>query len=234
MKNQMYNNIFEIIKNKIDSENIFQPILFLWENLEVLNNEIQNLVYKLFEYYEIDKNNLYKLVDNNEKIKISELRDFISKSNIKSSFKFQVFLIENISRATLESANASLKFLEEPWLGNIIFLTNASESWILETILSRVQIMDVFTNLTNKKNEFYFNLIDEYINKKNTNLIKYFFADKKLEKSEYIDFLNTFLLYIKQNLVFVDLADQVVESLNLIQKNNVLPKYEIDKLLLKI
>lgn len=234
MKSQMNNNIFEIIKNKIDSWNTFQPILFLWENLEILNNEIQNLVYKLFEYYEIDKNNLYKLADNNEKIKISELRDFISKSNIKSSYNFQVFLIENISRTTLESANASLKFLEEPGNGNIVFLTNASESWIIETILSRVQIIDVSTNKINKKNEFYFNLIDEYVKRKNTNLIKYFFADKKIEKNEYIEFLNTFLIYIKQNLVFVELADQIVESLNLIQKNNVLPKYEIDKLLLKI
>jgi DNA polymerase III gamma/tau subunit len=57
---------------------------------------------------------LHIFPDNNEKIKIQELRNFIAHSYIKSSYRFQVFLIENISRATLESFNASLKFLEEP------------------------------------------------------------------------------------------------------------------------
>lgn len=64
--------------------------------------------------------------------------------------------------------------------------------------------------------------------------MKYFFQDKKIEKQEYIDFLQTFLLYIKENLVYTDLIEQISESILLIEKNNVLPKYEIDKLLLKI
>jgi hypothetical protein len=36
-----------------------------------------------------------------------------------------------------------LKFFEEPDITNIIFLTNASESGILDTILSRVQIIEL-------------------------------------------------------------------------------------------
>jgi len=72
------------------------------------------LIEELFVYYKVDKNFFYKLVDNNEKIKIAQVRNFISKSNIKSSFKFQIFLIENISRMNKESFNACLKFFEEP------------------------------------------------------------------------------------------------------------------------
>jgi DNA polymerase III gamma/tau subunit len=53
-------------------------------------------------------------VDSNEKIKINELREFILKSTIKPPFQFQIFLIEDISRMTLESSHACLKFLEEP------------------------------------------------------------------------------------------------------------------------
>lgn len=228
------NNILEKIKNKIDVWGIFQPILFLWENIELLNKNINSLIEELFIYYKVDKNCFYKLSDNNEKIKIAQVRDFVSKSNIKSSFKFQIFLIENISRMNIESFNSCLKFLEEPWNGNIVFLTNTSESWILDTVLSRVQII----NLTSKKvvshNDFYLKLIDDYLKAKNTDLLKYFYNDKKISKDDYISFLNTFLFYIKTNLVYTNLVDNIEESLNLIQKNNVIAKYEIDKILLKM
>lgn len=228
------NNFLEIIKRKIDNGWNLQPILFLWENSEILNIEVNNLILELFKHFEVDKNNFFVLQDNNEKIKISHLREFIQKSFVKPTWKFQIFLIENISRFTLESANSALKFLEEPGEWNIIFLTNTSESQILETILSRVQTVNILSKTNILKNEFFYMLIDDFLNRKNENLIKYFFADKKLEKDEYIKFLNTFLLYIKQNLVYIELLDQIEESLNLIVKNNVLAKYEIDKLLLKL
>ncbi|MGE4444261.1 MAG: hypothetical protein AB7E37_04685 [Candidatus Altimarinota bacterium] len=230
----MNNDIFQKLQEKIDAGGIFQPVLFLGENLELLNSQVKNIIFDLFEYYQIDKNNLYVLSDNNEKIKIQLLREFIAKSNIKSSYAFQVFFIENISRATLESFNAALKFLEEPGMGNIVIVTSQSESSIPETVLSRLQTINLFSSIKNKKNDFFYQLIDEYISQKNTNILKYFFQDKKIEKQDYIDFLETFFLYIKEKMVYVELLDQISESLLLIQKNNVLPKYEIDKLFLKM
>lgn len=231
---KMNNEIFQKLQQKIDAGWVFQPVLFLWENLELLNSQVKNIIFDLFQHYQIDKNNLYVLADNNEKIKIQIFREFSAKSNIKSSYAFQVFLIENISRATLESFNASLKFLEEPGLWNIVIVTSQSESSIPETVLSRLQIINLFSSVQGKKNEFFYQLIDEYISKKNTNILKYFFQDKKLEKQDYIDFLETFFLYIKENMIYIELLDQISESLLLIQKNNVLPKYEIDKLFLKM
>lgn len=230
----MKNNILDIIKTKIDSGLIFQPILFLWENHELLSHKIHSLIDDLFVYYKVDKNYLYTLNIAGEKIKIIQVRDFISKSDIKSSFKFQLFLIEDISRMSPEGFHACLKFLEEPWFWNIIFLTNTSESWILDTVLSRVQIIHLFSETKLIYNEFFLTLIDDFIQQKNSNLIKYFFNDKKINKEDYIHFLHSFLYYIKMNLVYVDLLDQIEDSLHLIQKNNVLPKYEIDKLLLKL
>lgn len=231
---KMNNEIFHKLTQKIDTGWIFQPVLFLWDNIELLNMQVKGIIFELFWHYHIDKNHLHIFPDNNEKIKIQELRNFIAHSYIKSSYRFQVFLIENISRATLESFNASLKFLEEPWEWNIVFLTNTSQSWIPETVLSRLHIIDQFSPWIKEKNQFFFLLIDEYIKKKNLNLMKYFFQDKKIEKQEYIDFLQTFLLYIKENLVYTHLMEQISESILLIEKNNVLPKYEIDKLILKI
>ena len=230
----MNNEIYEKIKWKIIAGWIFQPILFLWWNDEMLNKEINDICLKLFSDFEVDKNSFYKLENNDEKIKISQVREFISKSSVKSSFKFQIFLIENISRMNTEWFNASLKFLEEPGVWNIVFLTNKSESWVLDTILSRVVIINLDINTKSQKNEFFDKMINDYTNKKNLNLISYFFNDKKIEKQDYIDFLETFLLYIKTHLIYTELISQIEESLNLILKNNVLPKYEIDKIIAKI
>lgn len=206
----------------------------LWENTQLLNTTIHTLIEEIFEYYTVDKNYFYTLHDDGEKIKITQMRDFISQWNIKSSFLFQVFFIENIGRATVQSLQSCLKFFEEPWVWNIIIMTNTSESGILETILSRVQIIQFFSHNNFITNDFFFDLIDDYIYKKNVNLLQYFFHDKKITKQDYIDFLHTFIFYIKTNFVLIHLLDQIEESLHLIQKNNVLPKYEIDRLLLKL
>ena len=225
--------ILSMIKQKIENNTNFQPILFLWEN-KLLEPTLEYIISNLFSYFEVDKNSIYKLLDDWNSLKISNVREFVLKWNVKSSYRFQIFVIENIQRLTLESSNSLLKFLEEPWVWNIIFLTSNSSSMILDTILSRVLSIDLRWNKVFEKNEFYLNLIDDYINKKNANLLKYFFDDKKLEKTDYITFFENFIYYIKTNLVYTDLLESIEESINLINKNNVLPKYEIDKILIKL
>ncbi len=225
--------ILSMIKQKIENNTNFQPILFLWEN-KLLEPTLEYIISNLFSYFEVDKNSIYKLLDDWNSLKISNVREFVLKWNVKSSYRFQIFVIENIQRLTLESSNSLLKFLEEPWVWNIIFLTSNSSSMILDTILSRVLSIDLRGNKVFEKNEFYLNLIDDYINKKNANLLKYFFDDKKLEKTDYIIFFENFIYYIKTNLVYTDLLESIEESINLINKNNVLPKYEIDKILIKL
>ena len=225
--------ILSMIKQKIENNTNFQPILFLWEN-KLLEPTLEYIISNLFSHFEVDKNSIYKLLDDWNSLKISNVREFVLKWNVKSSYRFQIFVIENIQRLTLESSNSLLKFLEEPWVWNIIFLTSNSSSMILDTILSRVLSIDLRWNKVFEKNEFYLNLIDDYINKKNANLLKYFFDDKKLEKTDYITFFENFIYYIKTNLVYTDLLENIEESINLINKNNVLPKYEIDKILIKL
>ena len=227
------NKILESIKQKIDKNSIFQPILFIWNNINSWLI-IEFLTKELFSFYQVDKNSIYKLVDDSESIKIAQIREFIQKWNIKSSFKFQFFVVENIQRLTLESSNSLLKFLEEPWIWNIIFLTSPSTSLILETILSRVLVVDLDFEKVFEKNEFYYTLINDYLNKTNPNLIKYFFDDKSLQKQDYISLFENFIFYIKTNLIYIELLDQLSNSINLISNNNVIPKYEFDKLLISI
>lgn len=227
-------DLFDIVSQKIQKSSIFQPILFVWNNRDKLDIELNNLIWKLFSTFEVDKNNIYKLEDDGETIKIDVIRNFIAKSNVRSSYKFQIFLIENISRFTLQSANATLKFLEEPWDGNIIFLTNSSESWILETILSRVSIVNIFWKEVNKKNDFYYDLINNFVFKKSNSLLYYFFDDKKIQKEDYLAFLHNLIIYIKENLVFIDLLSDIENAINLVEKNSVSPKYLVDRIIINL
>lgn len=227
-------DLFELLKEKIEKSSHIQPILFVWNNKDKIEIELNNLISNLFSFFEVDKNSIYKLEDNWETLKIEEIRNFVSKANIKSSFRFQIFLIENISRFTLQSANATLKFLEEPGEWNIIFLTNNSESWILETILSRVTLVNIFSKELNKKNEFYYDLINNFVSKESNSLLYYFFDDKKIQKEDYLSFLHNLIIYIKENLVLIDLLPDIENAINLIEKWSVSPKYLIDRIIINL
>lgn len=232
--NQQISLIFDRISQKIQWGETIQPILFLSENKEILSFQIHAFIDALLLKYDIDKNALFVLSDTQESLKIQEMRTFISHSYIKSHHLFQVFFIEQVSRMTLESFNSSLKFFEEPWVGNIIFLTNTSESWILDTILSRVQTIYLHSQLWERISEQYYLYIDDYLQKKNVQLLHYFFTEKNLTKQDYILFFETFLYYIKKNQEYYFLLSEIQNALHLIHKNNVLPKNEFDRLLLKI
>lgn len=226
---KLANNILEKIKK---GEEI-SPFLFIDKNLEIANSEIKNLAFNILENLKIPKVFLYVFEDNAEKIKVEEIRRFTEKSNTKTSYKIQIFFIENISRLTIWAGNSLLKFLEEPWNQNLIFLSSTWENNILETILSRVQIINFWWTKKKKENLFFLDLIKNYINSKNTELITYFFKNK-LEKSEYINFLENLIIYAKENLVFIHYLDELLEDINLIEKNNVNAKYIVDKWILKI
>ena len=228
----LQNKIIEKIKNGEE----LSPFLFVAKNQELLNKKVETLALNIFNYFKIPKINLIKLEDNGEKVKISEIKEFIKKSELKNPYWFQIFLIENISRFTLQAANACLKFFEEPGKQNIIFLTNSQEFWILETILSRVQIINLNKEvLFSKKeeNQFYFNLLDNYLKNKNSEIFAYFFRNK-LEKEELIDFLENLILYAKKNFVFLDLLEEIDEDINLIKSNNLNARGIVDKYLLSL
>lgn len=229
----MNKNLIENIKEQIKKGEQISPFLFLGKNKELLNSNIKNIALELLKNFEIPNNYLYIFEDNNEKIKIKEIKDFIELSNSRPAYKFQIFFIENISRLNNNSGNSLLKFFEEPWVSNLIFLTNDSESSILETILSRVQTIDLWWVIQNKRNDFYINLLKWYKQDNSLEIISYFFRNK-LEKQDYINFLENLILFSKENNIFISFLSEIEEDINWIKNNNVNAKYIVDKWLLKI
>ena len=209
------------------------PFLFLGKNNDLLNSQVKDLALDLLLEYNIPSSYLYTFEDNWEKIKIKDMKSFVEFSNSKPPYKFQMFFIENISRFTISAWNSLLKFFEEPDVTNIIFLTNISESWILDTILSRVQTINLWWVEKIKKDDFLFSMLKNYIEKRDTEILSYYFRTK-LEKEEYINLLENIIIYSKENLVLIDYLEEIDEDINAIKQNNVMAKYVADKWLMKI
>ncbi|MDD2907920.1 MAG: hypothetical protein PHH98_04735 [Candidatus Gracilibacteria bacterium] len=226
-------NTISKISEKIKKGGEVSPFLFMGKNIDLLNEKVENIAKTLLREFEIPNVYLYIFKDDGEKIKVKEIKNFIEFSNSKSPFTFQIFLIENISRLTPTSSNSLLKFFEEPGIGNIIFTTNVGENNILETILSRVQTIDLNIGSIKKDNSFYLSLIKNYLSNESNEIISYFFKNK-LEKQDYIEFLENLIIYSKNNLTFINYLEDINEDINGIKQNNLNAKYVVDKWILKI
>ncbi len=229
MEHDLINNIIE----KINKKEELAPFLFLAYPINEVNKKVYELAVKLCEILNVNKNYIFSFQESEWKIKVKDLKDFLENIFITPNFKAQFFIIENIAKMTQESANSSLKIFEETPIWNIIFLTNESEANILDTILSRCTIINLNKWDENIKNEFYYNMIDEYIKNINLALLNYIFKEK-IEKEEYIKILKNMILYFKENKIYLNLIWEINEDINWIQNNNFLAKYVLDKYIFKI
>lgn len=229
----MQNNLIISILEKIERKEWISPFLFLWQWINEINQKVDEISSELAIQLWISNNYIYVFKDNLEKIKVENIKEFLEKVFIVPSFWAQIFIIENISRMTDQSANSCLKIFEEAPFWNIIFLTNESESSILETILSRCTSINLNSSKYQNRNEKYYNMIDDYVRWIDHDLASFVFKEK-LEKEEYIKILKTMILYFKEKHIFLDMIWEINEDLNWIQKNNVLAKYIVDKYIFKI
>lgn len=106
----------------------------------------------------------FKLLDASKqtiKVKdIEELQEFLSSSSLESKKK-KIYIINCLENCSKETVNALLKTLEEPHQNTYAFITTQNESKILQTILSRCQILNLLpTNKEIIKNELLENGID--------------------------------------------------------------------------
>lgn len=99
----------------------------------------------------IDENNFseVKIIDTeNNIIKKEELMDLQEEFNKKAIYGYKkIYIINNAWKLNLNSSNAILKFLEEPHEGIIAILVTDNKYQLLNTIVSRCQIISLNNNL---------------------------------------------------------------------------------------
>lgn len=229
----MLNNLLIKLKTKIKQGASNSPCLFLWSNIELINSKVKDFSNELLNEFGIPKSYLYIFENDSSKIKIKDIKNFVELSKTKSTYKFQIFLIENIWNLTIKAWNSLLKILEEPWVDNIFFLTSTWENSILETILSRVQIINLWNNKILQKSTFYYDLIEKYKKNNNKEIFSYFYLNK-LDKEEYIIFLENLILFFKKNISEINLKNiwEIDSDINWIKQNNLLAKNIVDKWLM--
>lgn len=231
----MKNNFKQNLIQKIKEWQEITPFLFLWDKKELVLEQVELLAYFLCEHFFVDKNNIfYFSLGDEAHIKLDAIKNFLAPVYQKSNFAFQIFIIEDIEKMTRESANACLKIFEEPWVGNLIFLTSRSESGILDTILSRVSTVSLESEKSVLEPWEYFIFIKHFIEKGDTELLHYLYGKKSIEKEDAISFLLDIFLYLKESGHDFTKFSRLEEDLNGLKKNNLLPKYIIDKYLIKL
>ncbi len=227
-KNLRMQTNFQHITEQIETGGSLSPFLFLSQNLELLDTSLHSFIHELLNKHQIDTQSLFTLPDTWESIKIKEIREFINYWNTKPRFAFQIFFIENISRMTTQAANAALKFFEEPWEGNIIFLTSNSESEILDTVLSRVQKIRIQNNREASVRAEYYDMVYNYFTRWDIGLVTYLYTTK-LEKQEYSDMLRAVFEFVRTTRRYTHVLDELERDIQWITKNNLNGKYVIDK-----
>ncbi len=224
-------DLYPFICEAIRKGQVLAPFLFVWPNQELVNAKIRELTGWLLSEHDIDTNSLFMLSDDTQAIKIQEMREFISKSNEKPRFAFQVFFIENIGRMTTQSANAALKFFEEPGVGNIIFLSNASEAWVLPTVLSRVQTIRVDGGSSDDYDGQYDDMVEQYFSGWDIGLISFLYSFK-WETGDYKNILRSIIAYIQRTGNHALILEELEKDIQGLHSNNLSGKYVVDKYLL--
>jgi len=194
----MNNQAIDKIQNNVWKGEQNSPFLLLSQNHAEAILELNSIVSGLQDIYKLPSSYIFRLEDNEENLKVSASRHIMEKASIRPHYWIQIFIIENISRMTLGFSNSLLKFLEEPWIWNIIFLTNTSTSGVLDTVLSRVQIVTIHSWKKALHTEGIEDMIEKYVERDNTEILWYYFS-KNIEKQDAIYFLYALIWYIKKS-----------------------------------
>ena len=206
---------FEDILKKFHEKKLAHAFLLESNDIEKCFNDVLTLIKSICSDDSvgnisqlIDSNNLPSLVviePNGQFIKKEQIKDLMNRFSTKPIFTdYNFYIIKEADRFNSSSANALLKFLEEPE-ENIIgfFITNNREN-VISTIRSRCQVFsciynenhllideDVLLNVKLYLNSIYKNDMDLLYNR--TDACNYY-----KDRREWEIFFNTMLLYLKE------------------------------------
>lgn len=187
-------------------------------------------------YQKIDKNNnIVKLIDNNNYpdikiiepdgnwIKKTQLLELQKEYNNKSLLgKKRIYIINKAERLNSSSANTMLKFLEEPEEDIIAILITDNRYHVLDTILSRCQILNLKEDNYNiEKEDEIMDLIECFINPNNfflqyNYLMNKEIVDKNIFKEKLQKIEHIFINYL--NCKFEKSLENTEKDLNILLK----------------
>ena len=229
------------INNVIDSNKISHAYLIELNNYDEDYKYVIDFIKMILcnvKYEELDKsdNPIIKQIDNDDypdlyvvssntsvinKILISDLqKEFANKSLLNNK---KIYIIKEAEKFNAASANTILKFLEEPGENIIAFLLTNNRYHIIDTILSRCQVLSLLEDqFDTEVDDKIIDLLDFIINPKNY-FINYnsFMKDIFVDKNDFIDKINKIESLIVS---YIDKSNNI-ESINSILSNKIIDDY---------
>jgi DNA polymerase III subunit delta' len=153
-----------------------------------------------------------------KKEEIENLQSSFSKSGVEAK-GLKIYIINQLEKATASATNSLLKFLEEPYDDVVGILTTQNQSQVLDTIVSRTQVLRIKTY---SKDYLVTELLNSGINQEDVNILvsKYSDINQILEVMNNTDYPAIKALAIETFTVLVNEPD----SLNFFAINQLNPK----------
>ena len=197
-------------------------------------------------YSDLNKeNNIIKLIDddNYPDIKIIEpegstikksqmidlQKDYSNKSLLDGK---RIYVVKEADKLNPASANTILKFLEEPEEDIIAILLTTNRYKILETILSRCQILTIKENSMPILDDDIYDLLKCVINPnefyiKYSSIVNDIIPDKDIGKHKLCEIENIIVLYLECKYNNKEIDEKLVKLFNNIDKNKLLNSLSI-------
>lgn len=172
------------------------------------------------------------VLEPNPSITIKQVRSiefFLSRKPIKQDYNLVVIL--QADKLTLQAQNAILKTLEEPPSNSKIILLSPTQNDLIGTITSRCQLINLNSNLKLSKatQTEQLNLFNQIVNSNTAQRITLAFNHAKT-KDQALNFLEDQLHFIKDSiLTYPELIRHILTSINQL-KANVNPKFVLEVL----
>ncbi len=216
----MNNNEFDIYLDKIIKKDKINHAYLIETNSDnrlelayILINKILKLEEPTSSIDDLSKDDdLYILSTDNNYIKKEQIIDLKDKFKTKSIYnKKRFYIIEESEKLNNSSANTLLKFLEEPEEGIIAILITNSIYNVIETIISRCQIIkNIELEINNENKLKYINEIIKFIELLDDKKIKTIaYVNKCFDKSIY-ERNNFQQLLNEMQLVYYDILQRKV------------------------
>ena len=153
-----------------------------------------------------------------KKEEIENLQSSFSKSGVEAK-GLKIYIINQLEKATASATNSLLKFLEEPYEDVVGILTTQNQSQILETIVSRSQVLRIKTY---SKDYLIKELLNSGIDQEDVNILvnKYSDINQILEVINNPDYQTIKALAIETFTVLVNEPDRI----NFFSINQINPK----------
>lgn len=240
VKKNYIDYINKIIKNNKVSHAYLIELNNYEDDMKYIFDFIKMIICNI-EYSELDKeNNIIRLIDDNNypDIKIIEpdgatikkgqmidlQRDYSNKSLLDGK---RIYVVKEADKLNPASANTILKFLEEPEEDIIAILLTQNRYKILETILSRCQILTIKENSMPIIEDDLYDLLKCVINPndfyiKYSSIVNDIIQDKDIAKEKLEKIENIIIIYLENKYNNKEIDEKLIKIFKDIDSNKLL------------